>query len=62
MIKIKFRQISGQLDISTGYTFFYGNAFLNINEAIKKYNELLMYRLECERIIDAQFAYWSAHR
>ena len=52
-IKIKFREISGYLDMKTEKIVFYGNKFLNINEAIKKYNDLLIYRLECERILDS---------
>ena len=52
-IKIKFREISGYLDTDTDKIVFYGNTFLNINEAIKKYNDLLIYRLECERILDS---------
>ena len=52
-IKIKFREIGGYLDMETEKIVFYGNKFLNINEAIKKYNDLLIYRLECERILDS---------
>ena len=55
MLKVKFREIEGRLDIDTGQVFFYGNAFISINEAIKKYNELLIYRLECEDLFFSKF-------
>ncbi len=47
-IKIRFRDIHGQLDIYTGETFFYGCKFPDILAAIKKYEFVLDYRAEIE--------------
>ena len=57
-IKIKFRQIEGRLDPDTDEVHFYGNTFQNINEAIKKYNDLLMYRHECEYFSTVSSSFW----
>ena len=61
-IKIKFRQIEGRLDPDTDEVYFYGNTFQNINEAVQKYNQLLIYKLECEKFITDQSSCWSELR
>jgi hypothetical protein len=57
-IKIKFRQIEGRLDPDTDEVYFYGNTFPTINEAIKNYNDLLMYRHECEYFKKVSASFW----